>query len=211
VKVYFIRHGESEGNRQGIIQGWKDFPLSGLGKKQAQLVGQAVSALQFDRIYSSDLSRAYETALAIGEHQKAEIIKWDKIREITLGPLEGKPKKEILETYPEVQERGLLTSGVAGTETVEAITKRCQEIEKELFAKHQEGESVLLVCHGGLISIFLMYVLLGESWHQYHRPFVIGNTSVTMVEWKKGQQPMIHFINQTTHLQANDTIYQAIK
>ncbi|WP_096201755.1 histidine phosphatase family protein [Bacillus sp. FJAT-45350] len=200
MKLYIIRHGESMGNRLGKIQGWQDFELSPTGKKQAQLVGSYLSTTTFDAIYSSDLTRAYETAVSITDLQSTEVKKWSKIREIKLGPLEGKTKDEIHVAFPETKATSILTSGVQGTETIEEITYRCRDILVELLSKHQ-GQEVAIVSHGGLISILLMYIMLGDEWYRHHRPFKIDNTSMTLIEWQPTRKPIIHYINNCTHLE----------
>ncbi len=199
MKLYLIRHGESMGNRLGRIQGWQDFPLSPTGKKQAEIVARFLADESFDAIYSSDLTRAYETALAINEYQNKSVTRWELLKEIGLGPLEGKTKEEIYKLYPEVKERSLLTSGVDGTETVETISSRCETVIEKLYTSHQ-NEKVALVSHGGFISIFMMYLMLQKDWAKHHRPFLFDNTGITYIEWKEKNKPMVHFTNQTTHL-----------
>ncbi|WP_216830789.1 histidine phosphatase family protein [Alkalihalobacterium elongatum] len=209
--LYFIRHGESEGNKLGIIQGTKDFSLSGLGQKQAEQLARYLENQQLDYIYSSDLTRAYETASAVANRKQLTAHKWDQLREINLGPLEGKTRQEIYAEYPEVKEHSILTSGVTGTETIADITARCHYIIDQMKLAH-EGKHVALVAHGGLISIALMYILLGEDWHLHHRPFQIENTSISLIEFKSDRQPLIHYINKTIHLEldilkGNDSLH----
>lgn len=62
-RVYLVRHGETDANRNGIIQGHLDTPLNEPGTEQARLVGKALSAIQFNEAYSSDLSRAVQVCL----------------------------------------------------------------------------------------------------------------------------------------------------
>lgn len=197
--IYLIRHGESEGNKLNKIQGWQDFPLSPAGEKQAKLLGEHFKRIKLDHIYSSDLIRAYETAAAIGNVKNLSVTKWEALREIKLGPFEGKTKEEIYTEFPEAKEKTLLTSGVIGTEPVDEITKRCQKILETMQERH-ENESVAIVTHGGMISILLMYIVLGEDWHRYHRPFRVDNTGISLIEWKKGRKPLIHYTNHLHHL-----------
>lgn len=198
--LYLIRHGESEGNKLGRIQGWRNFPLSELGREQAKKVAEYFKSLPLDYIYSSDLTRAYETAKTIADTKHMTVEKLEQLREIALGPFEGKTKEEIYQQYPIAMERTLLTSGVEGTEQVEDITKRCSALWEKLQHDHQ-GNHVAFVTHGGLISIFIMYVMLGEEWYNYHRPFQIDNTSITLIEAKAGRKPLFHYINNRGHLQ----------
>lgn len=198
--LYLIRHGQSVANESGIIQGRKQFPLSDLGQKQAKLLGEFFATKSIDYIYSSDLVRAFETAQAISEHQPVDVTKWEQIREIGLGPFEGKTKNEIHLQFPEVKEMpSILTTGLEGTETVEEITVRCKYVLGQLLAAHKRHK-VALVSHGGFISIFLMYLMFGDNWNDSHRPFVVGNTGVSKIEFIEGDRPIFHYINNDAHL-----------
>ncbi|WP_332691506.1 histidine phosphatase family protein [Halalkalibacter lacteus] len=202
MNLYLIRHGESLGNLTGKIQGCMDYPLSELGKQQVRSVAHYLKDVQLNYIYSSDLTRAYETARIIGKSKNLTVHKWDKIREVNLGPMQGLSRAEIYETYPMTIERSILTSGIKGTETTDQLTKRCQYVISQLQLAH-EADHVAIVSHGGFISILLMYLLTGNQWHVFHRPFQISNTSITHIEWsKKRKKPLIHYTNRTEHLES---------
>lgn len=197
--LYLIRHGQSEANKQNIIQGQRNYPLSEVGKHQAKLLAQFMKKVKLDALYSSDLARALETAKQIEKTIKIPVQPSPLFREIKLGPFEGKTKEEIYAKYPQVKERTLLTSGVKGTETVEEITARLEKIIAKMKELGEE-ERVAVVTHGGVISLLLMYLLLGKDWHRYHRPFRIENTGITLIQLSKHNKPLIHYVNQTTHL-----------
>jgi uncharacterized phosphatase len=198
--LYLIRHGQSEGNERGIIQGCKEFPLSVAGQSQVKLLGEYFATKPIDYLYSSDLTRALATANAIGVHQPVDVLKWDKIREIGLGCLEGKTKQEIYLQYPQINQSGsILTTGLAGTELVPEITERCQYVLYQLLTGHMRHQ-VALVSHGGFLSIFLMYLMFGEKWNDVHRPFVIRNTGVSKIEFLENKKPIFHYINSEAHL-----------
>ncbi|GAE36415.1 histidine phosphatase family protein [Halalkalibacter akibai] len=200
MKLYLIRHGESTGNLAGRIQGTDDYPLSELGKQQAEYVADYFSDIHLDFIYSSDLTRASDTAKAIARKKNQTVNEWDKVREVHLGPLQGLTRAEITMKFPETVENSILTSGVEGTESVDELTARCQYIVEQLQLAHRNHD-VAIISHGGFISIFLMYLIAGDQWHTLHRPFQIGNTSVSFIEWpKKQDKPLIHFVNQVSHL-----------
>ncbi|GAE26362.1 phosphoglycerate mutase [Halalkalibacter wakoensis JCM 9140] len=200
MNLYLIRHGESEGNVSGKIQGWDDYPLSELGREQVGLVAQSLHDLPIHYIYSSDLTRAYDTAKAIGRVKNCTVHKWDKVREVYLGPLQGLTRSEIYEQYPEAKEKSIITSGVAGTETNDELTKRCEHVVNQMLLAHR-NDHVAIVSHGGFISVFLMYLLTGSQWHSFHRPFQIHNTGITHIEWSKDDsKPIIHYTNNTSHL-----------
>ena len=203
MELFFIRHGQSEANLQGIIQGHAEYPLSSLGKKQASLVGQYLSSLKIHKLYSSDLSRAVQTAEAIADHHNLTVEQWSKIKEIGLGPFEGMTRIGITEKFPDLPHQSILTSGVKGTESIEAITKRCESVWKHLVTNHKK-ETVILVSHGGFISIFLMYLMAKRQWASFERPFIIGNTSITKVEIDDTEMVKFHYINKTTHLEEKE-------
>lgn len=202
--IYFVRHGQSEANKQGIIQGHAEFPLSELGKTQATLAGEWFNGIKLNRMITSDLQRASETAEAISQRQQDGAPKPQMsplAREVGLGPLEGKTREEMGRQFPELKPDQLLTSGISGTETVEAITRRCQLLEQTLT--EGDFEQTAVVSHGGFISIYLMYLIAGGDWHRWKRPFVIGNTGITKITYSDGQAK-IHYTNKQAHLEGRE-------
>lgn len=201
MKLYMIRHGESEGNKLGKIQGSMDFPLSDIGIKQAEAVAQFCQTLNADYLYSSDLTRAYDTATAIASTTGLPVQKWEKLREVELGPMQGKTREEIAELFPETKGKALIGSDIEGTETNQEIAERCESLLHQLKTAHRKEDTVLLVSHGGFISSLLTYMIVGHNLASANRPFVIGNTSVTLIEWdKKTDRYLLHYTNRTAHL-----------
>lgn len=200
MNLYLIRHGESEGNLLGRIQGHANYVLTVQGRKQAEFLGSYLKGLDINYLYSSDLLRAFATAEIASSSLQIAPMPWEKIREVNLGPLQNKTRAQIYQTYPQVLETSILTSGIEGTESIDELSLRCNDVVTELRNKHM-NENVALVSHGGFISVFLMYLFLGDDWSKYDRPFQINNTSVSRVEWKDHRQsPLIHYTNQTIHL-----------
>lgn len=200
MEVYFIRHGQSEANLKGIIQGHADFPLSSLGKKQAVMVADYLSSVHIDALYSSDLSRAYDTALAIADGRTVKVSPWEMVREVALGPFEGISREQLIAQYPQFKTESLLTSGMPGTEPFESITARCRTTI-DFLLKHHHSDRVAVVSHGGFISILLMYLMLKDQWFKAERPFIIGNTGMTLVEIDATGKSKVHYVNKQTHLE----------
>ncbi|UTR13980.1 histidine phosphatase family protein [Salipaludibacillus sp. LMS25] len=197
--IYFIRHGQSEANSKGIIQGHAEFPLSELGVRQAELAGEWLANVKFDAIYSSDLGRAMTTAEQIAAHHNLTVQSRTRLREVGLGPLEGKTREEMAIDYPQLKAETLLTSGIQGTEPVENLTERCAHLIERMIDTHPEG-TVAAVSHGGLIGILLTYMIAGENWYKMNRPFIIGNTGITKVSISQTGKSEIHYTNRTEHL-----------
>ncbi|WP_059105810.1 histidine phosphatase family protein [Shouchella shacheensis] len=200
MNLYIVRHGESEGNRSKKIQGTMDFPLTDLGHEQAGAVASFCQELDIEYVYSSDLKRASTTAEAIAKEFGQRVHRWEALREVHLGPMQGLTREEIAEKFPETKEKPLITSGLPGTETNEALTERSHSVLRQLKKAHAH-DNVAIVSHGGFISCLLMYILVGENWASYERPFMIGNTSVTHLEWRKREDRyLLHYTNRTAHL-----------
>jgi broad specificity phosphatase PhoE len=104
--VIIVRHGETDANKEGIMQGQMDFPLNGTGKKQALEAGERlkrvsvllrkgsgteVYSIPFDSAFSSDLKRAHETAQLISKHHKSikKVVPLPDLREANFGDFEG--------------------------------------------------------------------------------------------------------------------------
>ncbi|WP_062049344.1 histidine phosphatase family protein [Bacillus sp. JCM 19034] len=204
MKLYLIRHGESEGNSLGKIQGQENYELTEKGRRQAALVGQYIKEKAITHLYSSDLTRALDTATIISQNINVSPVKTQLIREIHLGPLQNLTRTEIYDKYPHVIESSIILSGIEGTEQADAITARCQQFLQEMLQNHKD-DHVAVVSHGGFLSILLMYLIVGDEWPSYKRPFQLSNTSVTSIEWREGKySPVIHYTNKTEHLRMDE-------
>ena len=93
MRIYFTRHGETEWNRAGIIQGQDDSPLTEEGIEMGKILREKCKDIHFDAVYSSDLGRAYDTAKIICPDR--HIIKTSLLREIDVGYWSGKNIKDV--------------------------------------------------------------------------------------------------------------------
>lgn len=158
-EVYFVRHGESECNRQGRAAGWFQTPLSELGREQARKTGELLSGLEFDRVYSSDLCRAMETcsiALPEAKPQLSELL-----REIDVGRLRNQLSAQTREQYP--QEYSIVQkyrdySPFGGESHAAAQDRLFRFVETELN-NLPAGSRVAIFCHLGTVLYMLNYVL----------------------------------------------------
>ena len=98
MKLYIVRHGTTEWNVQYRFQGRTDIELNSNGRILAGKLGEKLENVHFDCIYSSPLSRAYETANLIRGHRNIQIIKDDLLTEISFGELEGSFSDDFLNT-----------------------------------------------------------------------------------------------------------------
>ena len=161
--LILVRHGESEWNAQRRYQGQANVPLSGLGKRQAELVAERLAGQKIDAVYASDLIRAWETASAIAEKSGLNVLPEPRLRELKFGVLEGLTFEEAQAQYPQMIAAWLedFNQPPEGAETIDLFNARIVSFLEELKAKHDE-QVVLLVGHGGSLSEILR-VALGLS------------------------------------------------
>lgn len=156
-----VRHGQTEWNIKDYIQGWKDSPLTEKGIEQAKKLGERIAGIQISCIYSSSSGRAYQTAVHLRRNQEVQIVKTDKLREISLSAWEGRKWSEIEKLYPnelelmknqperfEAQE----TQG----ETFYDVQDRLSSFIEQLLKKHKNG-NILLVTHSITMKVLVNY------------------------------------------------------
>ena len=162
VKIFIVRHGQSLGNSIHRLLGHTDLDLSELGYRQAVCTANALAEEQIDAIYSSDLLRAYNSALPHAEIRGLEVNKVPGLREISLGEWDGMLISDIREKYGEVYDRDWLGnfgtfSFPGGESTIEAGNRFYREIEK--IARENEGKTILIAAHAAVIRSFFAKVL----------------------------------------------------
>ena len=148
---FFVRHGETEWNRERRTQGHTDIPLNERGRKQAQTVAQYLCGQDIDLIVSSDLARARETTEIIAKKIGAEVILERRFRERHFGTWEGKTAEEIgEEVIRKFRETQLGPDG----ETFEELEVRVKEALSHHKDQHKH-KNVVVVGHGGTIRAVL--------------------------------------------------------
>ncbi len=184
MRIYLIRHGQTDWNIQGKIQGSHDIPLNNTGRKQAELLAKGMDSHPVKKIFSSTLSRAAETAKLIGERQKVDIYLMPDLIEVEFGKWEGMTWDQIKASYPvEYQQWNLNPVEVAppGGETQLAVVKRCAEALKEILQMTEGKEDVAIVSHGATIAHLIAYMLKGQS---EETEIIVGNASITTLEYE---------------------------
>ncbi len=161
-EIYLVRHGETDWNAAGRIQGHTDIPLNTLGLGQAAQLGSSLAHIDFSAVYSSDLSRAKETARLIIGPRVLPFIETPALRERWAGSFEGQ-SKETLDHWTEKfflsqealsQDYCLKTSWHPEIESQASIFKRALTFLAEQLSTYCE-QTILAVTHGGVIRAFL--------------------------------------------------------
>ena len=148
-KLCLVRHGETDWNAQGRIQGRTDIPLNENGRKQAQLCSKYFKDTEWDVIITSPLKRAKETAKIINEQLHVPIIEMEEFLERSFGDAEGKTREEREVQYPD----HLYPNQESREELIVRINSGLKHILQKFPSK-----KVLLVAHGAVIHTLLSFV-----------------------------------------------------
>ena len=161
-KLILIRHGESLGNAERRLLGHTDLDLSPLGYRQASAAAEALSEEKIDAIYSSDLKRAYNTAMPHATRRGLSVQPSKELREIRLGDWEGKKVAEVIVEYGDMYDKDwLLGYGTfrfpGGESTIEAGERFLAECRR--IAEENDGKTVLVTAHAAVIRSFFSLVM----------------------------------------------------
>ena len=188
--IYFVRHGESEGNKKGLHQG-PEVPLSEEGIKQGQVLAERLKKHKIDSIYSSPMIRAIQTAEIISDKLKIQVESWENLKEIR-NPSEiwGKlaEDKKILEIR-ELARKEFLRGNerYSDEETFEELNKRAKGVLEHLLLHHKE-QNVLCVSHATMIKMIICKAIFGKSltpeiFLQLREHLWLKNTGITVCEY----------------------------
>ena len=180
--IYIVRHGETDWNAYKKLQGHKPIELNERGRERARYLAEKVKNLEFDRIISSDLLRAKETAEIINEQVHKKIIYDARLRSVDYGNLEGRYIPDISQEewriYNSTPER-------FGAESVESVYNRIKSLFDYLV---KNNESVLIVAHGGALRVISYYIANRDKFDNeiyckfYKDAKQVAN--VALFEWK---------------------------
>ncbi len=200
--VIFVRHGQSEWNLKGILQGQKDPDLSALGCRQADLAAEWLKDKKIDLFYSSDLQRAYHTAEAIARpHGNPTIHAVRDLREIFCGAWEGMTFDRIKEQFTEDYERwnkDYRDSSPTGGENIYQLSDRIFSFFDKTVTENR-GKTILVVTHG--IPVRLMQArALGILPQNSKQIPIAPNASATFFEVDDGGNITMTLSSETCYL-----------
>lgn len=163
--IIMVRHGESEANRMEIFAGNFDADLQHRGEKQAEKTAEFIAnTYKVDKIYASDLKRAFRTGKAIGDRLGMEVIPEPRVREISAGEWEGKTFVELAEEYKEeynVWVNDVGNSKCTGGESVRELGDRILAVLTEIAAAN-EGKTVVIATHATPVRVMQVHAAGGD-------------------------------------------------
>lgn len=202
LELWLVRHGETEWNRRGLVQGDSDVPLNDLGVRQAQALAGRIGHEMFDAVYASDLSRARKTAEIT--FPDANLILDARLREINLGVFEGRVWADISEgerAQVAVWLMGPYDQKVPGGESSDDLRARILDWLKSL----PEQGRIIAFAHGGTIAAILQTFTGRPRPRTWDEPggwgFRLKNTSICKLHISE-TFTSLEVVNDAVHLEA---------
>lgn len=192
MKIYLIRHGETDQNKCKCLQGRSDIELNEYGRELARKTAEGLKDIPFDIIFTSPLKRARETAEIIRGKREIPIVLEERIQEISFGEYEGLcygkenysiPDKDFMNFFNKPQDYKTPPGG----ESLEEVITRTGEFLQEILQKEvYKDKNILLSTHGCALKACLANIngsLLAEFWGEG----VHKNCAVSLIEVKEGK------------------------
>lgn len=207
LRIFLVRHGETDWNREGRFQGQIDVPLNENGRAQAATVADFLKDVPFHHALSSPLLRPKETALAILQHHPGVALELEPaLVEISHGDWEGKFESEVEAQYPGELARWRTTpaavqmpQGENLQQVRDRVVKAWERWLESWTTNAPTPHTVLVVAHDAINKVLLCHIVgLGiENFWLFKQ----GNGSVTIIDYPlQGGLPRLQAVNITTHL-----------
>lgn len=203
MKIYIIRHGETEWNKTGRLQGQTDIALNEKGRELAIQVGRALRDVPFRKVISSPLSRAVETARLVLDGRAVELVTDSRVEEISFGSYEGysipyssltsfDPKYAITDDafhyFFDAPEK---YHPPKGGESIGHLVERTGDFLRELAAEDWGEEDILLISTHGAASRALLANIKHSELKDFWKPGVPKNCSISIAETENGSWKLL--------------------
>jgi len=200
--ILLARHGETEWNKIGRVQGWTDIPLSAVGEAQANALAERLRETPISAVYASDLSRAVQTAAPIARVHSLEVRQLPGLREKGYGDWEGLTGADLERDYAELWHRYHalrdLAAVVPNGETWQQVRERMAAVLKQVLADHpSKDDTVVVVSHGASARMLILEALQAplEMLLRLH----LDNVSLSRLDFHGGDSRVI-VLNDASHL-----------
>jgi len=199
--IYLVRHGQTAWNKEEIFRGRTDVPLDETGLKQAELAGQYFKGKEIHGIYSSPLSRAWETAQMIAQFHNLKVQPLQGILDMSFGEWEGHAHQEIRkmdgETYRQWVESPQLVR-LPGGESLDDVRVRAMTALEEVIRSHPE-KTLILVSHRVVCKVLICAILGLDNSHFWQ--IAQDTTAINLIQYRNGKY-ILSLMNETCHLKA---------
>jgi broad specificity phosphatase PhoE len=205
VRLYIVRHGITDWNAAGRIQGHSQSHLTETGIKQAHAIGERLAGEPIDAVYASDLDRAMHTAQIIASHHQLAVTPEPRLREAFYGAWEGHTMDDLKTLYPDTVSQWLTEPvhvSPTGGESLDQVATRVGALLEELRAR-PEGDHVVLVGHGGSVRALLCLAL--HVPQGYSRRVRVDTASLSIVDLSPARAVVLT-VNDRNHLTRVDAV-----
>jgi alpha-ribazole phosphatase len=199
--IYFARHGQTEGAREGRFCGDVDVPLAEDGRAMAEAIARHYATTSWRAIYASPKQRARDTAEPLARRTGLPVRIDDDLREIAYGEWEGLREAEVAAKHPREFQAWQADPGEhapPGGETGEAIATRVMRSVDAIRALHPEGGNVFVASHKATLRV-LVCRLLGVPVTDFRRRVAQPPGTITVVDFRDGG-PLLLALADVRHL-----------
>ncbi|BDI31285.1 alpha-ribazole phosphatase [Capsulimonas corticalis] len=202
-RLLIVRHGETEWNTEGRIQGHTNSKLSALGVKQAQALTKRLGPWKLDAVYSSDLTRAMDTIAAAAKGHKLSAQPREALREKGFGEWEGQTVTEVSARYPDLWKRyhgeRELDTPIPGGESWTQVKTRVLTVLQEILDTNPPDATIVIVGHGAALRPILLDAM--QAPLTCLPRISLDNASLSIVEYKPPHGGRLQLLNDTSHLE----------
>lgn len=194
-RLILIRHGQSQSNLEDKFAGHTDVMLTELGKTQGKCTGEFLKNEKIDAVYSSELTRAYETACYTAEYHNLKVTKYAGVNEVDGGLWETLTYSEIKEKFPEqnyIWHNNIGHCYCENGESVAQVRDRVYNALEELAKKHS-GQTVAIGTHGMALRAFILKVQGLSLDEMQEKTKWASNASVTYVDYEDGKFTLVKY------------------
>ncbi len=203
-RLILIRHGETDYNLHRRYCGFSNPPLNDKGRQQAKILATKLEGVRIDKIYSSDLKRASETAQIIFRNSPIE--KVADFREVNFGLFEGLKYEQIIEKYPKLYGNWIDILPKIKIPKGEGLKDLSKRVKKRLFSilSRHKDKTIALITHGGPIRVILCDALkkdLKAFWQIEQE-----SAALNIIEYSQESSPVIVKMNDVSHLSTKEEV-----
>lgn len=191
-RIYFVRHGESESNLIHQFAGSLDMPLTKRGREQAAATAAFLKDVPFTSVYSSDLQRAYDTALAVAQTQGMSVVGDQRLREIYAGDWEGRSYDDLDREFTDSYGVWRTQIGLAQCPNGESVAQLQARVDRCIqdIVRNHPNQYVCIATHATPIRV-MECLWTDTPLEQMHTIPWVSNASVTIVEYHEGHAQLL--------------------
>ncbi len=204
MRLFLIRHGQTEWNNFSRAQGHTDISLDETGLRQSELLAESFRGIPVDKVITSDLKRSWQTAEPIARVTSAPMVRDARIRERTFGDWEGQDYHMVGEQMREMERTQKLSVYETRPPNGESMIDVWNRILPTVEEMHREDGTIVVVSHGGASALILAALIGGPI--EVSRAFRFANTGLTELHSRPDGALYIKRYNDTSHLSSEHVL-----